>query len=154
MAKTLEKGVAAAIELAILEAQRTRRNPDLPCTTALTNPCYIRRRIERHQRTGVDDRKTAGRKPLAEQDKSAEAVKRLLAQSAICDYIFDEFGVEVCQATVSRIFKRNGIPHKASNRLYRKSKLSTANKRRAVTRNQIPIANSLLSSLSDSCEMY
>jgi transposase len=139
MAKTLEKEVVAAIELAIIAAQSAGRHPDLHAIAAIFNctyqtVCYIRRRIEKHQRTGVDDRKKAGRKPLANQDKIAESIRGLLArrpeldQSAICDYIFDEFGVRLGQATVSRILKKNAIPHKVSNRLYQKSKLCTTSK--------------------------
>jgi hypothetical protein len=162
MAKTLEKEVVAAIERAILEAQRTGRNPDLHSMAARFNctyqsVCYIRRRIEKLQRTGVDDRKKAGRKPLPEQDKIAEAVKGLLAcrpeldQRAICDYIFDEFGVKTCQATVSRMLKRNAIPHKVSNCLYKKSKLFTVKGGGSATGETTTVAHSLL---AESCETH
>jgi hypothetical protein len=137
MAKTLEKPTVAAIELAIRTAQRAGRHADLHNIASIFNctyqsVCYIRRRLERHQRTGVDDRKKAGRKPLADQERMAEAIKDLLArrpeldQSAISDYLFDEFGVRVCQATISRLLKKNAIPHKISNKLYKKSKLFTS----------------------------
>lgn len=138
MAKTLEKERVAAIELAILTAQKEGRHPDLHAVAGIFNctyqsVCYIRRRLERHQKTGVDDRKKAGRKPLADQERMAESTRALLAerpeldQSAISDYLFDEFGVRVCQATISRMLKKNGIPHKISNKLYKKSKLFTTN---------------------------
>ena len=164
MAKTLGKEVAAAIELAILDAQKNGRIPDLHGIAAVhsctyQSVCYIRRRIEKHQRTGVDGRKKAGRKPVAEQDKIAEAVKGLLArrpeldQSAICGYIFDEFGVKICQATVSRILKRNAIPHKASNRLYKNSKLFPVNERGTVNAS-MTTATGHLSLPADSCETH
>jgi transposase len=138
MAKTLEKDTVAAIEHAILTAQRTGKNADLHAIAGIFNctyqsVCYIRRRLERHQRTGIDDRKRAGRKPLGDHDRMAASIRNLLAkrpeldQSAISDYLFDEFGVRVCQATVSRLLKKNGIPHKISNKLYKKSKLFTTN---------------------------
>ena len=136
MAKTLEKETVAAIERTILTAQKAGKNPDLYAIAGIFNctyqsVCYIRRRLEKHQRTGIDDRKKAGRKPLADQDRMAESIKKLLAerpeldQSAISDCLFDEFGVRVCQATISRMLKKNGIPHKISNKLYKKSKLFT-----------------------------
>jgi transposase len=138
MAKTLEKEVVAAIELAITNAQKSGQPPDLHAIAARFNctyqsVCYIRRRIEKHQRTGVDDRKKPGRKPLADRDKMAESIKGLLArrpgldQSAIRDCLFDEYGVRLCQATISRMLRRNAIPHKISNKLYKKSKLFTTN---------------------------
>lgn len=138
MAKTLEKETVTAIEHAILTAQKAGRHPDLHAIAGIFNctyqsVCYIRRRLEKLQRTGVDDRKKAGRKPLADQDRMAESIRSLLAkrpeldQSAISDYLFDEFGVRVCQATVSRLLKKNAIPHKISNKLYKKSKLFTTN---------------------------
>jgi transposase len=141
MAKTLEKEVVAAIELAIIAAQNAGRHPDLHAIATIFNctyqtACYIRRRIEKHRRTGIDYRKKAGRKPLVDQDKIAESIRGLLVrrpeldQSAICNHIFDEFGVRLCQATVSRILKKNAIPHKVSNRLYQKSKLFTTSKSR------------------------
>ena len=138
MAKTLEKETVAAIEQAILTAQKANRHPDLHGIAAIFNTtyqsvCYIRRRIEKLQRTGVDDRKKSGRKPMPEEGAMIEAVRALLLrrpeldQSAVSDYLFDEFGVRLCQATVSRIYKKNGIPHKVSNKLYKKSKLFTMN---------------------------
>lgn len=85
----------------------------------------------------------------------AESIRGLLAkrpeldQSAISDYLFDEFGVRVCQATVSRLLKKNGIPHKISNKLYKKSKLFTTNPegRVMVEDNSREVAASALSSL-------
>jgi transposase len=163
MAKTLEKDTVAAIELAILTAQKAGRHPDLHAIAGIFNctyqsVCYIRRRVEKHQRTGVDDRKKAGRKPLADQDRMAESIRNLLAkrpeldQSAISDYLFDEFGVRVCQATVSRLLKKNGIPHKISNKLYKKSKLFTTNPegKVMVEDNSREVAASALSSLPTS----
>jgi transposase len=160
MAKTLEKDTVAAIELAILTAQKAGRHPDLHAIAGVFNctyqsVCYIRRRLEKHQKTGIDDRKKAGRKPLADQDRMAESIRGLLAkrpeldQSAISDYLFDEFGVRVCQATVSRLLKKNGIPHKISNKLYKKSKLFTTNPegRVMVEDNSREVAASALSSL-------
>lgn len=137
MAKTLQKETVVAIEQAILAAQQAGRHPDLHAIAAIFNctyqsVCYIRRRIDKHQKTGVDDRKKPGRKPIPEQDRMASSLRELLQnrpeldQSALSDYLFDEFGKRVCQATISRILKRNGIPHKISNRLYKKSKLFTA----------------------------
>ena len=160
MAKTLEKDTVAAIELAILTAQKAGRHPDLHAIAGIFNctyqsVCYIRRRLEKHQKTGIDDRKKAGRKPLADQDRMAESIRGLLAkrpeldQCAISDYLFDEFGVRVCQATVSRLLKKNGIPHKISNKLYKKSKLFTTNPegRVIVEDNSREVAASALSSL-------
>lgn len=85
----------------------------------------------------------------------AESIRGLLAkrpeldQSAISDYLFDEFGVRVCQATVSRLLKKNGIPHKISNKLYKKSKLFTTNPegKVMVEDNSREVAASALSSL-------
>jgi transposase len=136
MAKTLEKETVTAIEHAILTAQKAGKHADLHAIAGIFNctyqsVCYIRRRIEKHQRTGIDDRKKAGRKPLAQQELMAESIRNLLAkrpeldQSAISDCLFEEFGVRVCQATISRLLKKNGIPHKISNKLYKKSKLFT-----------------------------
>lgn len=144
MARTLDKEVVTAIERAIIAAQKAGRNPDLHAIAAVfsctyQSVCYIRRRIEKHQRTGMDDRKKAGRKPSADHDKIAAAVSGLLArrpgldQSAISDYISDEFGVRMCQASVSRMLKKNAIPHKVSNRLYKKSKLVTASESGLMT---------------------
>ena len=160
MAKTLEKDTVAAIELAILTAQKAGRHPDLHAIAGIFNctyqsVCYIRRRLEKHQKTGIDDRKKAGRKPLADQDRMAKSIRGLLAkrpeldQSAISDYLFDEFGVRVCQATVSRLLKKNGIPHKISNKLYKKSKLFTTNPegRVMIEDNSREVAASALSSL-------
>jgi transposase len=134
MAKTLEKETVAAIEQAILTAQKNRRRADLHAIASIFNctyqsVCYIRRRIEKHQRTGVDDRKKSGRKPTPGKDQMVETIRELLQrrpeldQSALSDYIFDEFGKRVCQATISRMLKNNGIPHKVSNKLYKRSKL-------------------------------
>jgi transposase len=128
MAKTLDKEVVAAIELAITTAQKAGRKPDLRGIAAIFNctyksVCSIRRRIEKHQRTGIDDRKRPGRKALADWDGVIESIRGFLArrpgvhQSAICDYVFDEFGVRPSQATVSRLLRENGIPHKLSHRL-------------------------------------
>lgn len=136
MAKTLDKDTVAAIEHAIVTAQNAGRHPDLHAIAAIFNctyqsVCYIRRRIEKHRRTGVDDRKKAGRKPIPEQDRMAASLRELLQkrpeldQSALSDYLFDEFGKRVCQATISRILKKNRIPHKISNKLYKRSKLFT-----------------------------
>jgi len=160
MAKILEKDTVAAIELAILTAQKAGRHPDLHAIAGIFNctyqsVCYIRRRLEKLQKTGVDDRKKAGRKPLADQDRMAESIRGLLAkrpeldQSAISDYLFDEFGVRVCQATVSRLLKKNGIPHKISNKLYKKSKLFTTSPEGMVMveDNSREVAASALSSL-------
>jgi hypothetical protein len=160
MAKTLEKETVAAIELAILTAQKGERHPDLHAIAGIFNctyqsVCYIRRRLEKHQRTGLDDRKKAGRKPLADQQRMAESIRVLLAkrpeldQSAISDYLFDEFGVRVCQATISRMLKKNGIPHKISNKLYKRSKLFTTNPGGKVMgeENSREVAASALSSL-------
>jgi len=143
MAKTLEKETVAAIEQAIVTAQKAGRHPDLQAIASIFNctyqsVCYIRRRIEKHQRTGIDDRKKAGRKPLPDKDRMAESMRELLArrpeldQSAISDYVFEQFGVRLCQATVSRILKKNGIPHKISNKMYKKSRLFITNGERQV----------------------
>jgi transposase len=134
MAKTLEKETVSAIELAILTAQKAGRPADVHAIAGTFNctyqsVCYIRRRLEKHRETGIDDRKKPGRKPLADQERMAESIRNLLAkrpeldQSAISDYLYDDFGVRVCQATISRLLKKNGIPHKISNKLYKKSKL-------------------------------
>jgi len=162
MAKTLEKETVTAIERAILTAQKAGKQADLHAIAGIFNctyqsVCYIRRRLEKHQRTGIDDRKKAGRKPLAGQDRMAESIKTLLAQrpeldqKAISDYLFDEFGVRVCQATISRILKKNAIPHKISNKLYKKSKLFTTDSEGKVTPvaedNSREVAASALSSL-------
>jgi transposase len=160
MAKTLEKETVTAIEHAILTAQKAGRHPDLHAIAGVFNctyqsVCYIRRRLEKLQRTGVDDRKKAGRKPLADQDRMAESIRNLLAkrpeldQSAISDYLFDEFGVRVCQATVSRLLKKNGIPHKISNKLYKKSKLfaTTLEGKTVVEDREREVAASALSEL-------
>src|SRR4051794_22014763 len=131
MAKTLEKETVAAIEQAILTAQKAGRQPDLHAIARIFNctyqsVCYIRRRIEKHQRTGIDDRKKPGRKPLPEQDRMAQSLRELLQrrpeldQSALSDFLFEEYGKRVCQATISRILKKNAIPHKISNKLYKK----------------------------------
>ena len=138
MAKTLEKEAVAAIEQAIFTAQQNGRHPDLHSIAAIFNctyqsVCYIRRRIEKHQRTGVDDRKKSGRKPLPETNQMAASLRELLQkrpeldQAALSDFLLDRFGKRVCQATVSRMLKKNGIPHKISNKLYKKTKLFTAN---------------------------
>jgi transposase len=160
MAKTLEKETVTAIEHAILTAQKAGKHADLHAIAGIFNctyqsVCYIRRRLEKHQRTGIDDRKKAGRKPLAGHDRMAESIRNLLAkrpeldQSAISDYLLDEFGVRVCQATISRILKKNGIPHKISNKLYKKSKLFTTNPdgKVMVEDNAREVAASALSSL-------
>ena len=167
MAKTLEKDVVAAIELAVVAAQRTGKSPDLHGIAAIFNctyqsVCYIRRRMEKHQQTGVDDRKKAGRKPSADHDKVAEAVKGLLEstpgldQTTISEYIFDEFGVRMCQATVSRMLRRNAIPHKVSNRLYRNSRLVRASGRAScgVQPSKRATARTSSSTPTTSCGMY
>jgi transposase len=159
MAKTLDKEIVAAIEHAILTAQRTGRHPDLHAIAAIFNctyqsVCYIRRRIEKHQRTGIDDRKKSGRKPIPEQDRMAASLRELLQkrpeldQSTLSNYLFDEFGKRVCQATISRMLKKNKIPHKISNKLYKRSKLFTAQEGQArVEDNSRDLAASALSEL-------
>jgi len=68
---------------------------------------------------------------MPEKDLMTESIRDILQkrpeldQAALSDYLFDEFGVRVCQATISRILKKNGIPHKISNKWYKKSKLFT-----------------------------
>jgi transposase len=134
MAKTLGKETVAAIEQAILTAQKAGRYADLPAIAAIFNctyqsVCYIRRRVEKHQRTGIDERKKAGRKPFPEKNQMALSIREhlqrrpYLDQGALSNYLFEEFGRRVSQATISRLLKKDGIPHKISNKIYKKSKL-------------------------------
>lgn len=117
MAKTLEKQTVAAIEQALLTARRASRVPDLKAIAAIfacsyQSVCYIRRRLERHAATGIDDRKPSGRKPHDREKDMAEAIRELLErrpeldQAAVADWLYDEFGVRLCQASVSRIYKK------------------------------------------------
>jgi transposase len=160
MAKTLEKETVAAIEQAILTAQKTGRQPDLHGIAAIFattyhSVCYIKRRIERLQRTGVDDRKKPGRKPMPEREQIAFAILDLLTrrpdldQAAVSDFVFDEFGKRISQTSISRIYKNHGIPHKISNKLYKKSKLFTThpNGQIMTVDNSRELAASALSSL-------
>ena len=68
---------------------------------------------------------------MIEQDLMIAAILDLLQekpeldQSAVSDHLFEQFGKRLCQATISRIYKKNGIPHKISNKLYKKSRLFT-----------------------------
>lgn len=137
MAKTLGKETVAAIELAVRNAKKLSRHPDLHAIaeehkTTYQSVSYIRRRIERLELTGIDVRKKSGRKPHPEQDAMAQSIRDLLLrhpeldQSAVSDHLEKEFGVRLCQASISRIYKTHGILHKVSNRLYRKSQLFAA----------------------------
>ena len=160
MAKTLKKEVVSAIEQAIWEAWNSNRYPDLHAiaetfNTSYQSVCYIRRRIEKHQRTGVDDRKKPGRKPISESEQMVNAILDLLARSpelnqkAVSDILYEQFGKRLCQASISRIYKKHGIPHKISNKFYKKSKLFTTHPtgQVMVADNSREIAASALSSL-------
>ena len=160
MAKTLKKDTVSSIEQAIWAAWNANRYPDLHAIAEMFNTsyqsvCYIRRRIEKHQRTGVDDRRKPGRKPISESNQIVNAILDLLARSpelnqkAVSDVLYEQFGKRLCQASISRIYKKHGIPHKISNKFYKKSKLFTTNPMGQVTvaDNSREIAASALSSL-------
>lgn len=91
----------------------------------------IRRRMVKIERTGIDDRKKPGRRPLQDQSEAdiAQFIRETLAiypeynQKTIGTCILEHFGVQFHQSTISRLMKTNAIPHKQSNRWYKKSKL-------------------------------
>jgi len=160
MAKTLKKDTVSAIEQAIWTAWNENTYPDLHAIaemfdTSYQSVCYIRRRIEKHQRTGIDDRKKPGRKPISESDQMVTAILDLLARSpelnqkAVSDMLYEQFGKRLCQASISRIYKKHGIPHKISNKFYKKSRLFTTHPtgQVMVVDNSREIAASALSSL-------
>lgn len=136
MARTLPKPVVEAIELAINIAHQQGKAPDLIKIAEIFNTTYesvgrIRRRIVRFARTGIDERKKAGPKPLKGQneDEVAQFVRDLLAQrpelgqKAVSDCCLEKFGVRIGQSTISRLMKGRGIPHKRTCKLYPKTKL-------------------------------
>lgn len=140
MAKTLPKEVVTAIELAIQIAHAKGKIPDLVAIAAIYDTTYescsrIRRRLVKFERTGIDDRKKAGPKPLKGMDGAqvASFIRKLLDsrpdldQKGISACLLQEFGVVLGQSTVSRLMKANGIPHKQSNKFYRKTKLVSTN---------------------------
>jgi transposase len=140
MAKTLPKPVVAAIELAIHTAHNNGKHPDLEAIAAIFNTtyksvCCIRKRLVNFARTGIDPRKRPGPKLLKGQNDTQVAtfVRNLLEmrpdfdQKKISHACEEEFGVKIGQSTISRLMKRNGIPHKQSNRLYKKTKLVSTN---------------------------
>jgi transposase len=140
MAKTLPKPVVAAIELAIHTAHNNGKHPDLEAIAAIFNTtyksvCCIRKRLLNFARTGIDPRKRPGPKPLKGQNDTQVAtfIRNLLErrpdfdQKKISQACEEEFGVKIGQSTISRLMKRNGIPHKQSNRLYKKTKLVSTN---------------------------
>ncbi|KAG9245427.1 hypothetical protein BJ878DRAFT_397971, partial [Calycina marina] len=136
MAKTLKKEKVSAIERDIWAAWNANQYPDLHAIAesygcSYQSVCYIRRRIEKLERTGIDERKKSGRKPIPEEEYMASAILDILTrkpesnQREVSDAIYEQFGKRLCQASISRIYKKHGIPHKISNKLYKNSKMFT-----------------------------
>ncbi len=136
MARTLPKATGAAIETALQIAHNRGKPADMVTIAAIFDTTYesvsrIRRRMVRFQQTGIDDRKKPGPRPLKDQDESqvADAIRVLLNerpeldQKGISEVLFGQFGVHFGQSTISRLMKNKGIPHKRTNKFYKKTKL-------------------------------
>jgi len=136
MARTLPKPTVAAIETAIQIAHERGKPPDMVAIAAIFDTTYesvsrIRRRMIRFERTGVDDRKKPGPRPLKNQDESqvADAIRVLLDQrpeldqKGVCEVLLEQFGVQFGQSTISRLMKNKGIPHKRTNKFYKKTQI-------------------------------
>ncbi|KAG4433555.1 hypothetical protein IFR05_010951 [Cadophora sp. M221] len=136
MAKTLPKPTVAAIETAIQIAHDQNKRPDMVamatifCTSYVTI-CRIRTRMLRFQRTGIDERKRSGPKYLKNQDEEAitNRIRTFVEtnpgvnQETVADKLLEEFGVSYSLSTISRVMKVKGIPHKKTNKFYKKAKL-------------------------------
>ncbi|KAK0119865.1 hypothetical protein ONS95_011295 [Cadophora gregata] len=136
MARTLPKPTVAAIETAIQIAQAQNKAPNIPAIAAVFFTTYetvsrIRRRLLRFEFTGVDERKRSGPKYLKSQNEEAVVnTIRLFVeahpgtdQKAVCYKLEEVFGVRYSQSTVSNLMKVRGIPHKKTNKFYKKAKL-------------------------------
>ena len=83
------------------------------------------------ERTGLDERKRSGPKYLKSQNEDAviNTIRLFVEtnpgtdQKAICDKLEERFGVRYSQSTISRLMKIKGIPHKRTNKFYKKAKL-------------------------------
>ncbi|KAH9210998.1 hypothetical protein DL95DRAFT_194524 [Leptodontidium sp. 2 PMI_412] len=136
MAKTLPKPTVAAIETAIQIAHDQNKTPDMAAiaiifSTSYVTICRIRRRLLRFQRTSIDERKRSGPKYLKNQDEEAitNTIRTFVEanpgvnQKAVADKLLEEFGVSYSLSTISRVMKAKGIPHKKTNKFYKKAKL-------------------------------
>jgi len=140
MAPRLPQHVVDAIEVAINIAHTAGKRPDMENIALIFNTTYesitrIRRRLRDFERTGVDNRKKSGRKRLQGlgEDEIAQFVGELiqtrpdLDQKGISEVLMERFQLKIGQSTISRLMKDKGIPHKRTNRLYRKTKLVSTN---------------------------
>ena len=97
--------------------------------TSYKSVTCIRRRMERHRVTGIDDRKRPGKKPLENEAAIAEAARELITsrpevdQTGVGGFLFERFGQRLHQSTISRLLKKYEIPHKMTNKLYKRTKL-------------------------------
>ena len=136
MARTLPKPTVAAIETAIQIAHDRDKPADMVAIAAIFDTTYetvsrIRRRMIRFERTGVDDRKKPGPPPLKNQNEAqvADAIRVLLDQrpeldqKGVCEVLLEQFGVQFGQSTISRLMKNKGIPHKRTNKFYKKTQI-------------------------------
>ncbi|PVH87472.1 hypothetical protein DL98DRAFT_509732 [Cadophora sp. DSE1049] len=136
MARTLPKPTVAAIETAIQIAHAQNKAPNMTAIAAIFSTTYetvtrIRRRLMKFERTGIDERKRSGPKYLKSQNEETVVnTIRLFVeahpgtdQKAVCDKLEESFGVRYSQSTVSRLMKVKGIPHKRTNKFYKKARL-------------------------------
>ncbi|KAE8449231.1 hypothetical protein EG329_008398 [Mollisiaceae sp. DMI_Dod_QoI] len=136
MAPTLPKPVVAAIETAIQIAHNQGKAPDMVTIATIFNTTYesvarIHRRLRKFEATGIDDRKRPGPKPLQNQDERdiARFIRGLLEerpeldQKTVGKEIEGKYGTSFGRSTISRLMKKNGIPHKRTNQFYRKTKI-------------------------------
>merc|ERR1712144_35674 len=94
-------------------------------------PSRNRRRLIKFERTGIDERKRSGPKYLKSQNEDAvintirlfDETNPGTDQKAICDKLEERFGLRYSQSTVSMLMKIKRIPHKRTNKFYKKAKL-------------------------------
>ncbi|KAH7410966.1 hypothetical protein BKA64DRAFT_741590 [Cadophora sp. MPI-SDFR-AT-0126] len=137
MAPTLPKPTVVAIETAIQIAHAQNKGPDMTAIATIFSTTYqtvirIRRRLLKFERTGVvDEHKRSGPKYLKSQNEEAivNTIRLFVeghpgtGQKAVCDELEEKFGVRYSPITVSRLMKVKGIPHKNTNKFYKKAKL-------------------------------
>lgn len=136
MARTLPKPTVSAIETALQIAHAQEKTPDMQAIATIFSTTYetvtrIRRRLLRFEATGIDERKRSGPKYLKSQNE--EAVTKTIRtfveanpgvdQKTVGDRLEKDFGVTFSQSTISRLMKVKGIPHKKTNRYYKKARL-------------------------------
>jgi len=117
-------------------AHTQNKAPDMTAIASISSTIYesatrIRRRLIKFERTGIDERKRSGPKYLKSQNEDAvintirlfDETNPGTDQKAICDKLEERFGLRYSQSTVSMLMKIKRIPHKRTNKFYKKAKL-------------------------------